>query len=130
MLIDPASEDPMPHIQFRPVVANGKERWQPFARAGSLRGDRTIKVLKLDRDDLIDFYGLHVENEVDPTIDRILKEVASGDGVAARRSWNELALPLLNIRSKPFTALSHDALDHRMPIGVRRAWSLSLRRPR
>lgn len=42
LLLDPASEDPIDHIQFH---AAERGRWCPSARGGSPRGDVTIRVL-------------------------------------------------------------------------------------
>jgi uncharacterized protein (TIGR02646 family) len=130
LLIDPSVDDPMRHIQFRPVVSGGVERWLPFPRGGSLRGERTIAVLQLDRGDLVEHYGRHVEGRIDPAVGRVRAAMAAGDRDRAQVVWAEQLLPWTTSPYVEFSALSYDALDHRIPAGSRRAWGLPLRRPR
>lgn len=127
LLIDPASaapdEDPVRHIQFRPVSG----RWLPFPRNGSRRGAAIIQTCHLDRGDLVSLYNQHVA--------RLLGQVRSfrrtlREGGPARiaEDWLDLTVRWLSPRS-PFAALSHDVLDQELPAAVRRRHHLLLTAP-
>lgn len=54
LLLDPAgTEDPIDHIQFSRFKIGKKEKWIPVPRGRSRKGERTIRVLKLDRPALV-----------------------------------------------------------------------------
>jgi uncharacterized protein (TIGR02646 family) len=128
-LLDPAAEDPIPHIQFRPVRKNGNRQWIPFARNGSLRGDTTIRVLKLDRPDLLDLYETHANDNVLPALAAVQTTIAGGVPAAVRSVWAERVLPLLE-PTRPYVALSFDIIASEIGLGLRRRWHLHLPRPR
>jgi uncharacterized protein (TIGR02646 family) len=129
LLIDPCAEDPIKHILFRPMVTDGRHRWFPFARSGSHKGHTTISVLKLDRPQLLDLYDHHVDHHVSPVVKRLSAAIEGGNATRVQEIWKDDILVLIE-RDRPFTALSYDAIDHFVPVGVRRSWRLSLRRPR
>jgi uncharacterized protein (TIGR02646 family) len=103
VLLDPTVDHPLDHIKFAPVaVAGAPERWHPVAL--SRRGHENIMLLKLDRPGLLDLYGGHVRNMVEPLL-----------GPAQRgqlpRAWlcDYLLAPAM-----PFTALSAWVLSERL----------------
>jgi uncharacterized protein (TIGR02646 family) len=49
LLIDPTDEDPWRHLDFDPDTGNLAARFDPQASAYSVKGERTVEVLKLDR---------------------------------------------------------------------------------
>jgi hypothetical protein len=127
VLIDPAAEDPVPHIQFRPVLQNGKRKWVPVPRNGSVRGLRTIEVLRLDRPDLLDLYEDHVEQYVTPALTRVRTAITTGIAAQVQAEWQSQIIPLIS-PLRPYTALSHDVVDLEIGRRDRRRWQLHLRR--
>lgn len=126
LLIDPASQDPLLHLQFRPFLIHGEQQWLPVARNGSPRGQATIEVLKLDRQGLLTLYKAHVDREVRPKVDafrQLMRAARSRQRV--QEAWSALTRELLDAR-RPFMALSYDALDHLVPEAERRHWGLHL----
>jgi len=124
ILIDPAQENAAASLQFLPVMLRRKRQWRPFARAGSLRGDQTIKILGLDRDELIDLYtswACIIERDLEPLRAAILR----GDRPRVREEWNALTRRYYR-EDQPFTQLSLDVLDHHVPAAERRAWKLAM----
>jgi uncharacterized protein (TIGR02646 family) len=128
LLIDPASEDPLPHVHFVPFTAHGKQRWMPIARGGSARGQATIDVLGLARPDLLDLYKAHVDQMVRPKVDSLRQVMRTRHRKRVQEAWDALTRELLDAR-RPFTALSHDALDHLVPEAERQPWGLLLPTP-
>jgi hypothetical protein len=122
-LINPSSEDPVALIQF---VFDGSH-WQPVGRTGSLRGQRTIELLKLGRADLLTLYDAHVNDQVKPRTDATREALGHRDASLVRKAWHRVC-GLLSPRM-PFVALSFDAIDHFVPADVREQWRLELPRP-
>jgi uncharacterized protein (TIGR02646 family) len=122
-LIDPCSEDPIELIQF---VLLGNH-WRPRGRNGSIRGQRTIEILELDRAELLDRYAAYVNTHVKPHTDAALEAIEHGDEPSVRRAWHHVRRLLLP--RMPFVALSFDAIDHYVPAGDRVQWGLELPRP-
>jgi len=129
LLIDPAAEDPLPHLQFRPVINNGRRKWIPFPRNGSVRGLHTIAVLELDRPDLLDLYEDHVNQYVLPALGLVRAAMATGVIATVQAEWQSHVLHLLS-PSRPHTALSYDVVDQEIGRRDRRIWGLHLPRPR
>jgi uncharacterized protein (TIGR02646 family) len=130
LLIDPAMESGIKHIQFvwmrhGTAVTN---KWWPRPRQGSHQGAATIKVCMLDRPDLLDLYGSHVERNVKPRTDDIRLALQEGRIVDARREWSRSLVTLLN-PSQEYIGLSYDALDHFIPAVLRKQHQLQLRLP-
>jgi 5-methylcytosine-specific restriction endonuclease McrA len=128
LLIDPFDEDPIDHIQFRPLLVDGRERWMPLPRAGSEKGKWTIKVAGLDNPSLIDLYGDHVKDQVMPKIKDIQAALGGEDPHKVRESWDREARRLL-INRLPFASLTYDVIDHFIPEPVRSRYDLELKKP-
>jgi hypothetical protein len=75
-----------------------------------MRATMTISVLALDRPALLDHYGEHIKDLVEPARTRIERAIIAGDRRTIRSVWRHESMTLLNSRL-PFSALSHDALD-------------------
>jgi uncharacterized protein (TIGR02646 family) len=129
LLLDPAAEDPIPHIQFRPVTKNGKRQWIPFPRNGSARGAATIQVLRLDRPDLLDLYENHANDHVLPAVTIVRNAIATGVKATVQSEWDHHVVPLVR-PTRPYVALAYDIVDFEVPLGIRRQWGLRLARPR
>lgn len=129
LLVDPSRENPMQHIQFRRVALKGKEQWLPTPTSGTLKAFKTIEVLGLNRPALLEFFEIHVKQTVEPVIDRLSGEIASGNQSGVQKLWREQAV-VLTEPDRGFAALSYDALDHFVPQSVRRVWKLRLTRPK
>lgn len=129
LLIDPCSEDPMEHVQFVPRTLLGRPKWFPVPRAGSVKGDTTIKVLKLDRPGLLTLYENHVSREIEPVVEDVRRAMSGGDQATVSKLWERRVEHHALAAWRPFTALSYDALDHFIPPSDRKAWSLTLLKP-
>lgn len=130
LLIDPATESGVGHIQFV-WMSHGAARtgkWFPRPRSGSLRGLWTIRVCQLDSPDLLDLYGQHVEQNVMPMVEDLRAAMSGGSSSGVQREWARTLRRLLN-PAQLYIGLSHDALDHFIPPMVRRKHSLALRLP-
>jgi uncharacterized protein (TIGR02646 family) len=126
LLLDPASEDPIAHIQFVPERHKGHPRWVPRARNGSERGLETIRVLRLDdAENLLTVYQEHVRNLIEPARQVIVEALVSGDEARVRETWKREVCRLLS-PTMPLVGLSRDALDHFFPLPVRQRWGLPL----
>ncbi len=126
LLIDPGSDDPLDHIRFRPDP-NVPGRWTPYARAGSKRGQMSIKTTGLDRDDLLDRYRFHREH-MGADLKRLQERLASPDQSGLSDEWERVVRRWLR-RARPFAALSYDVIDHAVPEPVRDQYGLELPRP-
>lgn len=127
LLIDPAWENPVDHIQFRLVTIPGKQRWIPVARHGSLKGIRTIQDLQLGRSSLLGLYTRHVDVNVRPAVERVL-EAGSGGVAQVHREWKHATEQLL-APSMPYVGLSYDALHELVPEEFRTRWGLVIPKP-
>lgn len=130
LLIDPATASGIEHIQFAwiPHGAPVTGKWFPRPRNGSRQGAATIKVCMLDRPDLLDLYGHHVEQYVLPMVEDLRAAMQGGSSAGVRRQWSRALLRLLN-PAQVYIGLSHDALDHFIPSVVRKKHQLELRLP-
>ncbi len=129
LLLDPAGKiDPLDHIQFCLIPRGKLSRWEPIPKNGSTLGERTIRVVGLDRPDLLDHYNQHVEVMVMPVVSRIETVLTSNNRKSICTSWGKETRWLLNSRF-PFAALSHDALDHFFSATRRQPYKLVLPRP-
>lgn len=127
LLIDPATESGVEHIQFvwTALGPASTGRWMPRPRDGSRKGAWTIKVCLLDRPDMLDRYGLHVEEHVKPKLAGVLSAIREGRTPDARTEWARVVRSLLNARQE-FVGLSYDVMNHLLPPVVRAAHGLVL----
>lgn len=128
LVLDPSDPgvEPTKEIVFLRERIQGKERWVP--RGVSDRGRATIDVCGLARPNLLDLYAAHVIHEVRPKLVRFFAADQEGDARAAVEAWETARRGLLG-RARPFRALSHDALNNLVPVGVRDRYRLTLERP-
>jgi len=127
LLIDPASESGVEHIQFvwTTLGPTGTARWMPRPRNGSRKGAWTLKVCHLDRPDMLDLYGQHVENNVKPKLEGVLSAIRAARTAEAQAEWARAVRSLLNARQE-FVGLSYDVMNHLLPPVVRAAHGLVL----
>ncbi len=125
-LIDPAIEDPMDFLQFLPDPVS--RSWKPRARDNSSRGAVTIRVLKLDANDLVELYDDHVKSHIQPEIDAAQRALGADDQPTFLACWKRLSVRFTQ-RSMPFSALAHDVVDHFFPQGARADLGVALARP-
>jgi uncharacterized protein (TIGR02646 family) len=111
LLIDPARESGIDHIEFVRRAEGNRSRWRPVARNGSARGAKTIEVCALDRDDLLELYAAHVDGTVAPLVgafdETIGHPYVSAQTIADQ--WNQLQNKLYR-PGMAFVGLSYDAL--------------------
>lgn len=121
-LLDPATCNPVEHIQFR--LDRVTRSWRAKARAGSAYGHWTIEVCGLNRDQgLIELRNDHVAQAVQPHVDALQQALSSDDGPLVSAAFKR-ALGLLQ-PACTFVALSYDALCHLVPTSQLAPWRLS-----
>lgn len=128
LLVDPAREDPLIHILWRPENPDDspdEQRWRPMHR--SPRGESTIDIMGL-RSDLPDHIGSHIRTYVNPGVRRIRCAMAADKRDLVESEWNQLVHSLF-VPLQPYHAASHDALNYWIPDLDRKAWGLALPRP-
>lgn len=108
LLINPAEESGVPHIQFQNQRRGKRNMWIPVARNNSPKGSWTIKVCQLDRDSLIVRYNEHVQNFVIPTVTDVRTTLASKDAKKIYHSIERARRRLLGPQQR-FVGLSYDA---------------------
>jgi uncharacterized protein (TIGR02646 family) len=108
LLVDPASECGLDHIEFKLVAG----LWRPFGRTP--RGDKTIEVCRLAREDLVERYTVHVDKAVLPEVKDVRVAMTSGDRRAVHRAlWR--AQQRLLLPHAAYVGLSYDAIVHLVP---------------
>ncbi len=129
LLIDPSEIDPLDHIVF---AEDRGGAWRARPRGGSRLGATTIEKLGLDgikkRPGIVGVFKRHVTTVVQPQVDLLEFAIRGGDRRAVAEQWTRLCRSLLRERST-YAALSHAALDTRVPLVRRRSWDLVLPRP-
>lgn len=110
LLIDPGSESGVDDIEF---FEDGVLGWSPRARNGSLRGDVSIKVLKLRRQGLLVRYRKHVEY-LRPWIAPIERALDCNDVAALTAAWQSFVDQHLVPRAL-YAGLSRDVLASLVP---------------
>lgn len=123
LLLDPFFEDPGPWIEF--VFDRLAGGWMPQARSGvpRERGEATIRVLGLYRQELRDRRDWYVRHTVEPAVHRIQSALTSGDAAAVRKVWGEELLRLFDPQAS-FQALSRDVLCHHIAADKRARFGL------
>jgi hypothetical protein len=86
LLIDPTTDDPLDHVEWRPVNrAQPKRLWKWFPAQLTVRGDATIKVLHFG--ELADDVGDHIRDHVLSRTESVCAHVDGGRVKAARTEW-------------------------------------------
>ena len=127
LLINPYEENPIEHIQFKRIQVGDYDRWCPFPRNQSRKGERTIKVVGLRRPSLFEAYERHFQNQVELPLKEIHAAIRQGDRESIARTWKKETRPLLN-RRMPLAGLSYDILDDAFPESIRAEFDLELNR--
>lgn len=94
LLVDPASEDPLDHIEWRPVDRKQPKRlwtWSPAPLTP--KGDATIRVLQVSK--LADDVGAHVRDNVLGRTELLCSYIAKGEKGRAAREWRAIARDLI-----------------------------------
>ena len=126
LLIDPAGLlHPPEHIQYVPAALQPGDRfphWWARPRTGSLHGGWTLQVCGLNRDELRELRGDHVERVVRPRASELRDALRRGD---QREITSTLArCRELIVETSPFSLLSYDALRTLVPPTAMRARGL------
>ncbi|MEX1368495.1 MAG: HNH endonuclease [Nannocystaceae bacterium] len=129
LVIDPTDPtiEPTAEIEFRRNKVSGKERWVPYGLTA--RGRKTVEVCGLDRDGLLDLYVAHVNDVVRPKLVPLRAAHDSENARAVHEAWGTAKRALLG-PSRPFRALSFDALRVLVPESMRSRYNLEIDRPR
>lgn len=124
LLLDPANDDPMKTIRFVRLAG----RWRPIPRQPTPRAKKTIRIVQLDADDLLEHYDARVSNDIDPLAHDVEERMRAGDAAGVRAAWKRMRAMLFN-GTAPFQALAYDVLDARFPRPLRAMWKVALPRP-
>jgi uncharacterized protein (TIGR02646 family) len=112
LLLDPALDNGVDHIEFVRDKRDGKPVWVPKARTS--RGDWTIRVCGLDRDALLGRYNDHVRDHVMPVVEAVRGALRSESAQAIYEQVERGKRKLLHPRQR-FVGLSYDALRSFVP---------------
>ena len=118
MLLDPAAEDPLDHITWRPLQKKLERRdwkWSPWGK--SARGQATIDVLKLS--ELADEVEDHLRTVVLRSLEEIETHFAAGRTAAGAARWKKLLAGTLAPNSD-LSAATWCALEIWMPAAKRK----------
>ncbi len=89
MLIDPATEDPLDHLQWKPVQPSlPRKQWSWDISWHSPKGRKTVEILKLR--ELAEDVAAHLSTSVLPPIETIEQRLQAGHTNKARILWEEL----------------------------------------
>jgi hypothetical protein len=128
LLIDPAVEDPLDHITWRPLQRALDRRdwkWSPWGLTA--RGQATIDVLRLG--EIADEVEHHLRTAVLPSLEEVEEHCSASRKAAGAARWRTLLSDTLAPAS-PLSAATWCALEIWMPSARRRRWQLSTpRRP-
>lgn len=105
LLLDPGYDDPESHLTFIWIPERG---YQIAPRNSSERGQRTIEVLKLDRDDLNKFRNRYYKLHLEPLLERYAEALSEGNGPALERI--RLEARVLKTPASPYALLARVAL--------------------
>lgn len=133
LLLDPAnpSDSPMRHLRFRLIQSSGEAQWWATPRDGSQRGVETIRVLGLNRDDLLQARVIFYRTFYAVTIRALRRDLnIARAGSAQQRAgfrdrWTEVVGAYVSAQSI-FAALHRDILDHHFPAAERDRYALAL----
>lgn len=90
LLVDPATEDPLDHLDWRPVNPGEPKKLWKWAPLGlTPRGEATIELLGMD--ELADDVGDHLRDHVVSRAEEICRLVDAGDVGSAVAGWAALA---------------------------------------
>lgn len=94
LLVDPSSEDPLDHIEWRPVNrAQPKRLWKWFPAHLTPKGEATIKVLHFDN--LADDVGDHIRDNVLARTESVCAHVDAGRHTTALAEWRAIGRDLV-----------------------------------
>lgn len=122
LLIDPAAEDPLDHIAWRPLqrqLERGDWKWVPWGLTP--RGQETIDVLRLG--EIADEVEDHLRTAVLPSLEELEGHCNAGRMRAGTARWKTLLANTLAPAS-PLSAATWCALNVWMPAAKRRRWRL------
>ncbi len=120
LLIDPSRIDPREHIRF--VWSETRGRYIPLPVNGSQLGRETLRMLRIDDDDVRDDHVRRLQQHELPPLREVL---ASNDGQVITEAWRRLCSKLFE-PAMPFHAVTWDVLDREVPAAQRATWGLVL----
>ncbi|MBP8805246.1 MAG: hypothetical protein KBG48_09460 [Kofleriaceae bacterium] len=124
LLLDPAVDDPLDHLAWRPLDPDEpveRMEWRPVHRTE--RGRYTIEILGLARAS-VDHVGDHIRRVVYPAVAPFVSGAVRGQ----RRAWSRM-LTSLFYPTAPYLAATHGAIDFFVPEARRAALGVELPRP-
>lgn len=109
LLLDPcaATDDPREHLEF--IYLEERGRFVP--RGKTPRGAETIRLIGLDRDDYLERFATHVDQDVRPAVSRLRERLDAEDRAGVVRTWRTDCLGLL-APTRRFRVLTEDALRY------------------
>lgn len=124
LLIDPAVESGVQHIQFKRQRRNERYAWVPEPRNNSMKGLWTIRVCELDRAALIEQYKSYVELAVMPCVREVRSALEQKKAPEIYYSVERARRTLLP-RHRRFVGLAYDAFLHFVEPEELQAWKCS-----
>lgn len=123
LLLDPAVDDPLDHIVWKPLQrALDRRDWKWSPSGLTNRGRATIAILKLaEPADLVEH---HLRVAVLPSLEEVEGHVAAGRVPEAAARWQKLLVNTL-AASGPFAAATWCALEEWVPAAYRRKHGLA-----
>jgi uncharacterized protein (TIGR02646 family) len=114
LLIHPAHEQGISHIQFQREVYGNRPSWRPCRRDQSVKGACTIRHLRLDREALIEKYDRHVKRFIEPLLEPVREALKRQD---RRALWSSFHKARWNIftHEEEFLGLAYDAVRFFVP---------------
>jgi len=114
LLIHPAREQGIWHIEFRREVYGDRPSWRPCRRHQSIKGACTIRHLRLDRESLIEEYDRHVRKFIEPLLEPVRAALKRQDKEAL---WYSFQKARANIFApeEPFLGLAYDVVRWFLP---------------
>lgn len=123
LLLDPAVDDPLDHIVWKPLQrAFARRDWKWSPSGLTARGTKTIKILLLA--ELADLVEDHLKIAVLPSLEEVEGHLTAGRRRAATKRWQALLADTV-APSSPFAAATWCALEEWMPAAKRTQFGLS-----
>jgi len=123
LLLDPAVDDPLDHIVWKPLQrALDRRDWKWSPSGLTARGTATIAILKLA--EVADLVEHHLRVAVLPSLEEIEGHIAAGRSQETTKRWQALLADTV-AASSPFAAATWCALEEWMPAAQRTQFGLS-----
>ena len=122
LLINPAEENGIKHIAFYYDTSSDQWRAKPRIK-DDLRAETSIKEYGLNREELIELYNDHIEQNVKHEVHALDRVLQAGEAQRIGEEFSRIKKALL-VETQRFVGLSYDALLHFVPNQKLAPWGL------